>query len=84
MEHKALDLLVKRGYEASQLERIEVNRSETQKLERASLWGKRRFRLRRQGLVLTLLAIISRRLPIKMLRPWVEEQLNIVRLRHLK
>jgi len=84
MEYKALDLLLNRGYEASHLERIEVTRSEARKLERASLWGKRRFRLRRLGLTLTLLDIISRRLPSKMLRRWVEEKLNIVRLRHLK
>jgi hypothetical protein len=84
MEYKALDLLMRRDYEASQLERIEVTRSEARKLERSSLWGKRRFRLRRLGLRLTLLDIISRRLPSKMFRRWVEEQLNTVRLRHLK
>ena len=84
IEYKALDLLMRRGYEASQLERIEVNRSEAKKLERASLWGTRRFRLRRLGIVLTFLDIISRRLPIKILRHWVEEQLNNIRLDHLK
>ena len=84
MEHKALNTLVERGYEASGLERIKVDRSKARRLERVSLWGQRRFRLRRLGLMLTTLDILSRRLPIKSFRQWVEERLDVVRLRHLK
>ena len=84
MEHKALETLLQRGYEASGLDRISVSGVEAKKLERESAWGKRRFRLRRYGLPLVAMDILSRRLPLPSFRRWVEERLAIVRRRHLK
>lgn len=84
MEHKAINILLERGYEASGLEPIEVSQNEARNLERASKWSNRRFRLHRYGLTLVILDIISRRLPPKSFRRWVEERLNVIHLRHLK
>jgi hypothetical protein len=85
MEHKALDVLLDRGYEASGLERIEVSPSKARGLERASRWGRRRFRLRRYGPLLVGLDVLSRTLVrVPSFRRWVEEKLSAVRLKHLK
>ncbi len=84
VEHKGLDLIVDRGYEPSGLVEIEVSPGEARKLERDSLWRRRRFRLQRYGLSLMLMDNLSRRLPFRHLSRWVEERLHAVDIRHLR
>ena len=84
VEHKALDMLIARGYEPSGLPAITVDVAEAKRLKRVSDWKRRRFRMKRLGLPLMTADVASRYLPIPPFKRWVWKRVNEVRRKHLK
>ena len=84
MEAKASDMLLRRGYELSGFDEIAVTDQQSRKLERESRRGRRKFRLRRYGIVLMALDNLSRRLPSRSFRRYAQTRIEAVRRRALK
>lgn len=84
IEGKAGRMLVARGYELSGSTAITPNGLERTYLRIANSWGRWRFSVRRNGLVIANLEIISRVLKIRALEDFVRGKRAANDMRHLK
>ncbi len=84
VEGKIGDEMVKRGYELSGKDPIKLSPSEVQKVYKQSDWGRRRFALKRFGLMLMLAENLGRRLKLKGLHDWAVVRKNAIEAKHIR
>jgi len=84
VEGKIGDELVKRGYELSGKEPIRLTPTQVQKVYKQSDWGRRRFAMKRFGLVLMVAENLGRRLKLKGLHDWATVRKNAIEAKHIR
>lgn len=84
VEGKIGEELVRRGYELSGREPIQLSPPEVRKMYQQSDWGRRRFALKRFGWFLMLTENLGRRLKLRKLHTWAIQKKNAIEEQHIK
>jgi len=84
VEARIGDLLVERGYTLSGLPKLEVSPWQVSKLLLQDRWARRLFRVRRYGLFLSALELLSRKAPFSWLARYVSPRMEAIGRQYIK
>lgn len=84
VESRGAQKLVERGYELSGLPRLEVNSILMLRLRLQNWWARLKFRIRRNGLSLSILDYLSRHLGLNLWQKRIQLKINAIEASYLK